>query len=60
MVESESVVDIKTGDSGVVIIYHVAQSHIYPGFTGKVSMCIHFQLEPGWEDCSYSDQAVED
>ena len=50
MVNSESVVGIKCGDSGVVIGYHVdefthicsaeqfvACSHIYPGFTGKVS-----------------------
>ena len=50
MVNSESAVGIKSGDSGVVIRYHideftstwsaeqfVAHSHIYPGFTGKVS-----------------------
>ena len=49
-VNSESVMDIKPGDSGVVIWYQgdelthtwsaeqfVAHSHIYPGFTGKVS-----------------------
>ena len=49
MVNSESAVDIKPGDSGEVIGYQadefthtwsrravVAHSHIYPGFTGKV------------------------
>ena len=48
-VDSESVMGIKPGDSGVVIGYQVdeftctwsaewfvAHSHIYPGFTGKV------------------------
>ena len=50
MVDSESVMGIKPGDSGVGIGYQVdeftgtwsaeqfvACSHIYPGFTGKVS-----------------------
>ena len=51
---------IKPGDSSVVIGYQVdefthtwsaeqfvAHSHIYPGFTGKVSSLTHFPLEPG-------------
>ena len=59
IVSSKSVMDAKLGDSGLVIRYQVdeftctwlaecfiAQSHIYPGFTGKVSMLIHFPLEP--------------
>ena len=50
MVDSESLVGIKCGDYGVVFGYQVdefthiwsveqfvAHSHIYPGFTGKVS-----------------------
>ena len=73
MVNSESVVGIKPGDSGVVIGYwvdqfthtwsmkqFVAYSHIYPGFTGKVSSLTHFPLEPGCEDYSFLDQAVAD
>ena len=49
-VDSDSVMGIKLGDSGMVIGYQideftctwsteqfVAHSHIYPGFTGKVS-----------------------
>ena len=70
-VNFESVVGIKPGDSGVVIGYQVdefthnwsaepfvAHSHIYPGFTGKVSSLTHFLLEPGCEDYSFLDQAV--
>ena len=66
-------VGIKLGDSGVVIGYQVdgfthtwstewfvAHSHIYPGFTGKVSSLTHFPLEPGCEDYSFLDQAVAD
>ena len=70
---SESVMGIKPGDSGVVIGYQVdefthtwsaewfvACSHIYPGFTGKVSSLTHFPLEPGCEDYAFLDQAVAD
>ena len=55
---SESVLGIKPGDSGVVIWYQVdefthtwsaeqfvAHSHIYPRFTGKVSLLTHFPME---------------
>ena len=55
MVDSESVMGIKPGDSSVVIGYQVdefthtrsaewfvAHSHIYSGFTGKVSSLTHF------------------
>ena len=38
----------------------VAHSHIYPGFTGKVSSLTHFALEPGCKDYSFLDQAVAD
>ena len=71
MVNSESVVGIKPGDSGVVIGYQVdefthtwsaeqfvAHSLIYPGFTGKVSSLSHFPLKPGCEDYSLLDKAV--
>ena len=71
MVNSEFVMGIKAGDSGVVIGYQddefictwsaewfVAHSHIYPGFTGKVSSLTHFPLEPGCEDYSFLDQAI--
>ena len=71
--DSESVNGIKPGDSGVVIGYQVdeftctwsaeqivAHSHIYPGFTGKVSSLTHFPLEPGCEDFAFLDQAVAD
>ena len=64
---------IKPGDSGGVIGYQVdefshtwsaeqfvAHSHIYPGFTGKVSSFTHFPLEPGCEDYAFLDQAVTD
>ena len=72
-VNSESAMGIKPGDSGVVIGYQVdefthtwsaeqfvAHSHIYPGFTGKVSSLTHFPLEPGCEDYSFLDQAMAD
>ena len=70
-VNPESVVGVKPGDSGVVIGYQVdkftctwsaeqfvAHSHIYPGFTGKVSSLTHFPLEPGCENYAFLDQAV--
>ena len=72
-VNSDSVMGVKPGDSGVVIGYQVdeftrtwsaewfvACSHIYPGFTGKVSSLTHFPLEPGCEDYAFLDQAVAD
>ena len=72
-VDSDSVMGITPGDSGVVIGYQVdeftctwsaeqfvACSHIYPGFTGKVSSLTHFPLEPGCEDYAFLDQAVSD
>ena len=73
VVNSASVMGIKPGDSGVVIGYQVdeftrtwsaeqfvARSHIYPGFTGKVSSLTHYPLEPGCEDYAFLDQAVAD
>ena len=64
---------VKPGDSGVLIGYKVdefthtwsveqfvAHSHIYPGFTGKVSSLTHFPLEPWCEDYAFLDQAVTD
>ena len=64
---------IKPGDSDVVLGYQVdeftctwsaewflAHSHIYPGFTGKVSSLTHFHLEPGCEDYAFLDQVVAD
>ena len=73
VVDSESVMGIKPGDSGVVIGYQVdectctwsaewvvAHSHIYPEFTGKVSSLTHYPLEPGFEDYAFLDQAVTD
>ena len=72
-VNSESVMGIKPGDSGVVIGYQVddfthtwsaewfvAHSHIYPGFIGKVPSLTHFPLEPGCEDYAFLDKAVAD
>ena len=72
-VHSESVMGVKPGDSGVVIGYQadefthtlsaewfVAHSHIYPGFTGKVSSLTHLPLELGCEDYSFLKQAVAD
>ena len=38
----------------------MAHSHIYPGFTGKVSPSTHFPLEPQCEDYAFLDQAVAD
>ena len=35
-------------------------SHIYPGFTGKVSSLTHFPLELDCEDYPFLDQAVAD
>ena len=73
MVNSESVMGSKPGDSSVMIRYQVdefnhtwsaewfvACSHIYPGFTGNVSSLTHFLLEPGCEDYAFLDQAVAD
>ena len=73
VVDSESAIGIKPGDSGVVIWCQVdeftctwstgqfvAHSHIYPRFTGKVSSLTHFPLELGCEDYSFLDQAVAD
>ena len=73
MVHSESVMGSKPCDSDVVIGYQVdeftrtwlaeqfvAHSHIYLGFTGKVSSLAHFPLEPGCEDYAFFDQAVAD
>ena len=72
-VNSESVMGIKPGDSGVVIGYQVdeftntwsaeqfvAHSHICPGFTGKLSSLTHFPPEPGCKDYAFLDQAVAD
>ena len=72
-VDSESVMGLKPDDSGVVIRYQVnefthtwsaeqfvAHSHIYPGFTGKVSSLTHLPLELGCEDYSFLDQAMAD
>ena len=65
-------VDIKPGDSSVLIGYQsdaftctwwmenfVAHSHIHPEFTAKMSTVTHFPLEPGCEEYSFLDQAVE-
>ena len=73
LVNSESVMGVKPGDSSVVIGYQVdefthtwsaeqfvAHSHIYPGFTGKVSSLTCLPLEPGCEDYAFLDQAVAD
>ena len=73
MLDSESVVGSKPGDTGVVIGYQVdeltctwlvecfiAQWHICPLFMGKVLTLTHFLLVPGKEDYSSLDQAVED
>ena len=70
---TQSVMGIKPGGSGVVIGYqvdecthtwsaewYVAHSHIYPGFTGKVSSLTLFPLELGCEDYSFLDQAMAD
>ena len=73
MVGYETVMGIKPGDSALVIGYQgdefthtwsaeqfVVCSHIYPGFTGKVSSLTHFPLELGCEDYSFLDQAMAD
>ena len=73
IVNSKSVLGMKPGDSGVVIGYmvdeftctwsaehFVAHSHIYPGFTGKVSSLTHFPFEQGCEDYSFLDKIVAD
>ena len=73
VVNPDSVMGVKPGDSSVVIGYQVdeftrtwsaeqfvACFHIYPGFTGKVSSLTHFPLEPGCEDYAFLDQAVAD
>ena len=73
MVNSESVMGIKPGDSGVLIWYQVdkfthtwsteqcvAHSHIYPGVIGRVSSLNHFPLERGCKDYSFLDQALAD
>ena len=72
-VNSESVVDIQCGDSGVVIGYQVeefthtwsiewfaAHSHIYHGFMGKAPSLNHLLPEPGCEDYSFLHQSVTD
>ena len=72
-VNSESMMGIQPGDTGLVIGYQVheftytwsveqpvAYSLIYPGFMGKVSSLHHFLLEPGCEDYSFLDQVVAD
>ena len=38
----------------------MAHSHIYPGFTGKMSSLTHFPLELDCEDYSFLDQAMAD
>ena len=73
IVNSESVMGIKSDDFGMVIGYQVdefthtwsaewfvAHFHIYPGFTGKVLLLTHFPLEPGCEDYAFLDQVVAD
>ena len=40
--------------------WFVAHSHIYPLFTGNVSLLTHFPLEPDCEDFSFLDQAMTD
>ena len=73
MVNSDSPMDIKPGDSGMVIGYQVDEfthtrsaeqfvvhSHIYPGFSDKVSSLTYLPLELGCEDYSFLDQAMAD
>ena len=72
-VDSDSIMGVNPGDSSVVIGYQgdefthtwyterlVAHSHIYPGFTGKVSSLTHFPLDPGCEDYAFLDHTVAD
>ena len=40
--------------------HFIAQSYIYPDVMGEVPTLSHFPLEPGCEDYSFLDQAVED
>ena len=67
---SKSVVDIKAGDSGVVLGYQVdefacnwlaehfvVESHIHPKLTGKVSKLAHL-LEPQCGNYSFWDKVV--
>ena len=62
-VDSESTMGVKPGDSGVVMGYQIDEftctwsaewfvsgSHIYSGFSGKVSSLTHIPLEPCCED----------
>ena len=62
-VESKSVEGVIPSNLGAIIRYQVdkftgtwfaehfiAQSHILPGFRGKVSTLTHFPLEPGCEN----------
>ena len=71
--DSESAMGVKPGYSVVVIGYQIDEftcnwceewvvslSHIYLGFTGKVSSLTHFPLELGCEDYSFLDQAMAD
>ena len=70
---SKSAVGMNPGDPSVVAGYQVGEfthtwsvecfideSHIYPGFTGKVSSLIHFRLEPGCDNYSFLDQEIVD
>ena len=63
-VNSESVMSVKLGETGLVIGYEVdgfvAGSHIYSGFTGKVLSFTPFLLELGCEAYSFLDEAVVD
>ena len=43
-----------------LVEHFIPQSHIYPGFTGKVSILTQFPLKPGSEDYSFLDQAFKD
>ena len=71
-VNPKSMVGINSCDSVVVIGYQVdefthtwlaeciiAQSHIYPCFTGKMSILTLYPLEPGCEDYSFLDQTLK-
>ena len=73
MVNSESVVGIQPGSSGVMIRYQVddfactwstkqsvACSHIYLEFMGKVLSLNHLPLELVCDDYSFLNQAVAD
>ena len=71
-VNSESVVDMKPGDSDVVIGYQVDefthawsaehfidQSHIYPWLMSEVPSLTHFPLEPGCGDYSFLEVVAD-